>query len=75
MQHTVSPTASDLIASGRSTIFLGSRKSALALVQTNLIKRILEQRYPELKFVIKEQSTMGDKILDVPLAQIGDKGT
>ncbi len=75
MQHNVSPTASALIASGRSTILLGSRKSALALVQTNLIKRILEQRYPELKFAIKEQLTMGDKILDVPLAQIGDKGT
>jgi hydroxymethylbilane synthase len=68
------PAISAFLSSGRAEIKLGTRKSALALVQTNLIKQKLEEHCPELKFAILEQSTTGDKILDVPLAKIGDKG-
>jgi hydroxymethylbilane synthase len=71
MASTVPPSPG---VSERHTIWLGSRKSALALVQTNHIKALLEKHFPQLKFAIKEQQTLGDKILNVPLAAIGDKG-
>lgn len=55
-------------------VVLGSRRSKLALVQTEAVKGDLERRNPEWRFFIKEISTVGDKILDKPLSQIGDKG-
>ncbi len=56
------------------TVRIGTRKSQLALVQTYWVKAELEKHFPKLKFEVEEMSTKGDKILDVPLAKIGDKG-
>ncbi|MEL6787456.1 MAG: hydroxymethylbilane synthase, partial [Cyanobacteria bacterium J06607_15] len=46
----------------------------LALVQTYWVKAELEKHFPDISFEVEEMSTKGDKILDVPLAKIGDKG-
>lgn len=55
-------------------IIIGTRKSKLALWQSNHIKDCLERQYPECTVELKKIVTTGDKILDVPLAQIGGKG-
>jgi hydroxymethylbilane synthase len=46
----------------------------LALWQSNHIAACLRQKYPECEVVLKKIVTKGDRILDVPLAQIGGKG-
>src|SRR5206468_11726317 len=56
------------------TLRLGTRGSALALWQANWTKSQLEQRWPGLQVELVPIKTTGDKILDVPLAQIGGKG-
>lgn len=56
------------------TITIGSRKSQLALVQTYWVKKELEHNFPKIEFEVEKMSTQGDKILDVALAKIGDKG-
>jgi hydroxymethylbilane synthase len=56
------------------TVRIGTRKSQLALVQTYWIKAELEKHFPDLEIEVEKMSTQGDKILDVPLAKIGDKG-
>ena len=56
------------------TVRIGTRKSQLALVQTYWIKTELEKHFPDLEIEVEKMSTQGDKILDVPLAKIGDKG-
>lgn len=53
---------------------IGTRGSQLALWQTEWIKTRLQQRYPSHRFETLPVKTAGDKILDVPLAEIGDKG-
>lgn len=56
------------------TLIIGSRASQLALAQANLVKDLLKGKYPVLDIVIKTIKTTGDKILDVSLDKIGDKG-
>jgi hydroxymethylbilane synthase len=56
------------------TIKIASRKSQLALVQTYWVQAELQKHFPDRTFEIETMSTQGDKILDVPLAKIGDKG-
>jgi hydroxymethylbilane synthase len=53
---------------------IGTRASQLALWQANWVKSELEKRYPDLEVVLVKIKTTGDKILDVPLAQVGGKG-
>jgi hydroxymethylbilane synthase len=55
-------------------MIVGSRTSELALLQTKLIIEQLEKVCPDYTFSIKEINTRGDKILDVALSAIGDKG-
>jgi hydroxymethylbilane synthase len=57
-----------------SEIRLGTRGSALALWQANWTKSELEKRHAGLSVQLVPIKTTGDKILDVPLAQIGGKG-
>ncbi len=57
-----------------ATIRIGTRGSKLALYQANLVKSKLEETYPNQSFEIVIISTKGDKILDVALSKIGDKG-
>lgn len=56
------------------TMVIGTRKSNLALVQTYWVKKELESHFPSVDFEVEKMSTQGDKILDVALAKIGDKG-
>jgi len=62
----------DTVTSPR-TIRLGSRKSQLAMIQTEWVKGQLQKHHPQCNFEIHSMSTKGDKILDVALAKIGDK--
>jgi hydroxymethylbilane synthase len=58
----------------KKVVIVGSRDSELALTQTRYIIGRLQKHFPEIDFLIKEIKTEGDKILDVALAKIGDKG-
>lgn len=53
---------------------IGTRASQLALWQANWIKSELERQYPGITVELVKIKTIGDKILDVPLAQVGGKG-
>ncbi|RYZ59440.1 MAG: hydroxymethylbilane synthase, partial [Proteobacteria bacterium] len=53
---------------------VGSRGSALALWQTEHVIARLKEAHPGVEFEILIIKTQGDKILDVPLARIGDRG-
>ncbi len=55
-------------------LIIGSRGSDLALWQANFVKKSLEKAHKGLKVEIKLVKTKGDKILDVALSKIGDKG-
>lgn len=56
------------------TIVVGTRDSELALVQTYYVIDELKKRHPGHRFEVRKIKTEGDKILDVTLAKIGDKG-
>ena len=56
------------------TVVIGTRGSKLALYQANRTKSKLGKYFPELNFTLEIIHTKGDKILDVALSKIGDKG-
>ncbi|MCQ2974741.1 MAG: hydroxymethylbilane synthase [Bacteroidales bacterium] len=56
------------------TLIIGTRGSKLALYQAEAVKKAFEKELPEIDFEIKVIDTKGDKVLDKPLSQIGDKG-
>ena len=53
---------------------IASRRSQLAMVQTHWVRDELAQAHAGLEISIEAMATQGDKILDVALAKIGDKG-
>ncbi len=55
-------------------IVIGSRGSQLALVQSEWVLEELRKSFRDYQFELIKIKTQGDKILDVPLAKIGDKG-
>ena len=55
-------------------IRIGTRKSKLALVQTDLVRQRIEAAFPEVEIEIVEMSTKGDEILDKSLTSFGGKG-
>ena len=55
-------------------LVIATRRSKLALWQSEFVKSELEKHYPNMEIVLQEFVTKGDKILDVPLAKIGGKG-
>jgi len=55
-------------------IIIGTRGSKLALYQANKVKRKLEKAHEGIEVAIQVIKTKGDKILDVALSKIGDKG-
>jgi hydroxymethylbilane synthase len=55
-------------------IIVGSRRSKLALTQTNWVIDHLKRLGLPFEFEIKEIVTKGDKILDVTLSKVGGKG-
>ena len=58
----------------KSKLIIGTRGSKLALFQANLVERKLKTAYPNLEVAIDTIKTKGDKILDLALSKIGDKG-
>ncbi|MDC3415685.1 hydroxymethylbilane synthase [Aquibacillus salsiterrae] len=55
-------------------IIIGSRKSNLALTQTDWVIDQLKQAGAPFDFEVKKIVTKGDKILDVTLSKVGGKG-
>jgi len=62
------------LSSPTRTVRIASRKSQLALVQTYWVQERLQEQFPDRRFEVETMSTQGDKILDVALSKIGDKG-
>ncbi len=58
----------------KNKLVIGSRGSELALWQAKFIRKELERKNKNLSVEIKIINTKGDKILDVALSKIGDKG-
>lgn len=55
-------------------IVVGSRKSKLALAQTNLVLDELRKQRNAPSFRVKEVKTKGDKNIQTPLAKLGGQG-
>jgi hydroxymethylbilane synthase len=55
-------------------IIVGSRRSKLALTQTNWVIEQLKKLDSNFEFEVKEIVTKGDKIQDVTLSKVGGKG-
>jgi len=55
-------------------VIIGTRGSRLALWQAEWVKSELRKLNPALDIELKRIKTTGDKILDVPLSQVGGKG-
>jgi hydroxymethylbilane synthase len=56
------------------TLTLGTRGSRLALAQSELIAAQLRAHHPGLAVEVQVISTKGDRVLDVALSAVGDKG-
>jgi hydroxymethylbilane synthase len=55
-------------------IRIGTRGSQLALYQAEKVKETIKARFPEIETELVIIKSKGDKILDVALSKIGDKG-
>jgi hydroxymethylbilane synthase len=58
----------------KNKLIIGSRGSELALWQAKFVKKELERKNKDISVEIRIINTKGDKILDVALSKIGDKG-
>jgi len=56
-----------------STIHIGTRRSKLALIQTDIVHEALQKAWPDKHFEIHAMSTMGDKNQTTPLHNFGAK--
>jgi hydroxymethylbilane synthase len=57
-----------------TTLILGTRGSKLALAQSEMIAARLRALHPGLEVALQVISTKGDRVLDVALSAVGDKG-
>lgn len=55
-------------------IRIGTRKSALAVAQTELVADLLKRSWPQLAIELVGKQTEGDRILEKPLLEFGGKG-
>lgn len=58
----------------RLSVVLGTRSSKLAVHQSEWVQAQLHALAPHVTVTLRRIQTSGDRILDVPLAQIGGKG-
>ena len=58
----------------RRTVRIGTRGSALALAQSEEVRRSIERHAPDLSPELVPIRTSGDKILDEKLSEVGGKG-
>jgi hydroxymethylbilane synthase len=80
MATTLSPTASappltttSIKADTSKQINIGTRKSALAMIQTELVLADLHRHSPSYSYTVHAMSTMGDKNQVTPLHDFGAK--
>lgn len=66
-------TTPSAVSDTQKTIQIGTRRSALALVQAQLVHDSLAAAHPDLKFNINAMATMGDKNQVTPLHNFGAK--
>ncbi|KAI9683937.1 MAG: hypothetical protein M1829_004272 [Trizodia sp. TS-e1964] len=52
---------------------IGTRKSQLALIQTNLVIRALAEKWPEIQCNVISMTTIGDRNQTTPLPEFGSK--
>jgi len=62
------------VTGAMSTLTIGTRGSALAMAQTALVQASLAANSPGLTVRVERIATIGDRLIDQPLADIGDKG-
>lgn len=55
-------------------IKIGTRKSKLALAQTNMVVNEIKKYFPSINIEVVHFTTKGDKVLNRPLINIGGKG-
>lgn len=70
----MSQVSAESSKSTRNHFKIGSRKSKLAMVQSEFILGELQKLNPSFTFEIVNFDTKGDKILNIALPKIGDKG-
>ena len=58
----------------KNIIKIGTRKSKLALIQTDIVKDKIKKAFPEIEVEIVKIDTKGDQILDKSLTSFGGKG-
>lgn len=58
----------------QTRLVIGTRKSKLALRQTEYVAGLIGIKYPDIEIEIRHMQTTGDRLVGVPLAQIGGKG-
>jgi hydroxymethylbilane synthase len=56
------------------TLTIGTRGSKLALVQAEYVAAELRRHHPDLHVELQVITTRGDRVLDVALSKVGDKG-
>ena len=56
------------------TLRMGTRRSQLALWQTQHVRDQLQVAHPDLSIELVRMTTTGDRVLDKPLPEIGGKG-
>ncbi len=59
---------------GKKKLLVGTRDSTLARLQTDLAVKRLQAKFPELDFEITAVKTKGDKVLNKPIAELGERG-
>jgi hydroxymethylbilane synthase len=70
---TVSKTKPDEAGATAPMIHIGTRRSALAVIQANMVLKALQEARPDAKYEVHAMSTMGDKNQVTALHDFGAK--
>ncbi len=62
------------MSDGRKSLIIGSRESALAVAQSEIVIKYLRTAHPEMELSLVTMKTTGDRILNRRLDEIGGKG-
>ncbi|RLN06493.1 hypothetical protein BBJ28_00018792, partial [Nothophytophthora sp. Chile5] len=57
--------------STKRTVYVSSRKSQLAMAQTTTAIAMLKNHFPDIDFVVGQEDTVGDQVLDRHLSDLG----
>jgi hydroxymethylbilane synthase len=58
----------------RKVVRMGTRGSALARRQTDLMREAIERAHPDVEIRVEVIETVGDRVRDQPISKLGDKG-